>query len=75
VDDGQAHRPAPARTRALTSQSAGIVYDLFHVIAKYGRRQVIDRVHVDRANRLRNDKPARRLVKSSCCLWARNRRT
>ena len=50
---------------------ADIVYDLFHVIAKYGR-QVIDRVRVDQANRLRHDKPARKLVKSSRWLLARN---
>lgn len=40
------------------------VYDLFHGVAKYGR-EVIDRVRVDEANRLRQDRPARRLVKSS----------
>jgi transposase len=51
--------------------NAQIVYDLFHVIAKYGR-QVIDRVRVDEANRLRHDKPARKLVKSSRWLLARN---
>ena len=34
-----------------------VVYDLFHVVAKYGR-EVIDRVRVDEANRLRHDKPA-----------------
>lgn len=48
-----------------------IVYDLFHVVAKYGR-QVIDRVRVDEANRLRHDKPARKLVKTSRWLLARN---
>ncbi len=50
---------------------AKIVYDLFHVVAKYGR-QVIDRVRVDEANRLRHDKPARKLVKSARWLLARN---
>jgi transposase len=50
---------------------AHIVYDLFHVVAKYGR-QVIDRVRVDQANRLRHDKPARKLVKSARWLLARN---
>jgi transposase len=39
--------------------NAQVVYDLFHVIAKYGR-EVIDRVRVDEANRLRGDRPARR---------------
>jgi len=51
---------------------AEIVYDLFHVLAKYGR-EVIDRVRVDEANRLRNDRPARRLIKGSRWLLLRNR--
>ena len=53
---------------------AEIVYDLFHVIAKYGR-EVIDRVRVDEANRLRSDPRGRRVVKSSRWLLLRNRRT
>lgn len=51
---------------------AEIVYDLFHVVAKYGR-EVIDRVRVDEANRLRQDRPARHLVKGSRWLLLRNR--
>jgi transposase len=51
---------------------AQIVYDLFHVVAKYGR-EVIDRVRVDEANRLRGDRPARQLVKGSRWLLLRNR--
>jgi transposase len=51
---------------------AEVVYDLFHVVAKYGR-EVIDRVRVDEANRLRDDKPARRVVKTSRWLQLRNR--
>ena len=51
---------------------ARVVYDLFHVIAKFGR-EVIDRVRVDQANRLREDKPARRAVKRSRWLLLRNR--
>lgn len=51
---------------------AEIVYDLFHVVAKYGR-EVIDRVRVDEANRLRHDRPARHLVKGSRWLLLRNR--
>jgi transposase len=51
---------------------AEIVFDLFHVVAKYGR-EVIDRVRVDEANRLRDDRPARALVKSSRWLLLRNR--
>jgi transposase len=52
--------------------NAEIVYDLFHVVAKYGR-EVIDRVRVDEANRLRGDKRARRLVKGSRWLLLRNK--
>ncbi len=51
---------------------AEIVYDLFHVLAKYGR-EVIDRVRVDEANRLRQDPRARHLVKGSRWLLLRNR--
>lgn len=51
--------------------NAQIVYDLFHVLAKYGR-EVIDRVRVDEANRLRADRPARHLVKGSRWLLLRN---
>ncbi|OZI73988.1 ISL3 family transposase [Bordetella genomosp. 12] len=51
---------------------AEIVYDLFHVVAKYGR-EVIDRVRVDQANQLRQDRPARRVIKSSRWLLLRNR--
>jgi len=52
--------------------NAKVVYDLFHVIAKYGR-EVIDRVRVDEANRLRGDQPARRLVKGARWLLLKNR--
>ena len=51
---------------------ARVVYDLFHVIAKYGR-EVIDRVRVDEANRLRDDRPQRRVVKRARWLLLRNR--
>jgi transposase len=51
---------------------AEVVYDLFHVMAKYGR-EVIDRVRVDQANELREDKPARRAVKRSRWLLLKNR--
>lgn len=52
---------------------AAIVFDLFHVVAKYGR-EVIDRVRVDEANRLRDDRHARRVVKGSRWLLLRDRR-
>jgi transposase len=47
------------------------IYDLFHVVAKYGR-EVIDRVRVDEANRLRHDKPARKVIKQARWLLLRN---
>jgi len=51
---------------------AAIVFDLFHVIAKYGR-EVIDRVRVDRANKLRGDRPHRKIVKGARWLLLKNR--
>ena len=51
---------------------ARIVYDLFHVIAKYGR-EVIDRVRVDEANRHKQNLPLRRVVKRARWLLLRNR--
>ncbi|MYN38932.1 ISL3 family transposase [Duganella sp. FT109W] len=51
---------------------ARVVYDLFHVVAKYGR-EVIDRVRVDEANRLRHDRPQRQVVKRSRWLLLRNK--
>jgi transposase len=55
----------------LHCPQAQIVYDLFHVVAKYGR-EVIDRVRVDEANRLHHDRSARRLVKGARWLLLRN---
>lgn len=52
--------------------NAEVVFDLFHVVAKYGR-EVIDRVRVDEANRLRADKPSRQVVKRARWLLLRNR--
>lgn len=52
--------------------NAAIVFDLFHVIAKYGR-EVIDRVRVDRANELRGQRRERHLVKSARWLLLKNR--
>lgn len=49
-----------------------VVYDLFHVIAKFGR-EVIDRVRVDQANALKADPSARRVIKRSRWLLLRNR--
>ena len=43
---------------------AAIVYDLFHVLANFGRK-VLDRVRVDVANQYRKDPANRRLVKGA----------
>jgi len=52
--------------------NAAIVFDLFHVVAKYGR-EVIDRVRVDRANELRADRRGRQIVKGARWLMLKNR--
>ena len=51
--------------------NANIVYDFFHIKSKYGR-EVIDRVRVDEANRLKDNKPQREVVKGSKWLLLRN---
>jgi transposase len=51
---------------------AVLVYDLFHVVAKYGR-EVIDRVRVDEAHRVRHDTAARKVIKGARWLLLRNR--
>ncbi|MEX1080530.1 MAG: ISL3 family transposase [Halofilum sp. (in: g-proteobacteria)] len=51
--------------------NAAVVYDLFHVVAKFGR-EVIDRVRVDQANALREDPSARCAVKRGRWLLLRN---
>jgi transposase len=53
--------------------NAEIVYDLFHVVAKYGR-EVVDRVRNDEAKRLKNDKTGHKIVKGSRWLLLRNKR-
>jgi len=50
---------------------AQVVYDLFHVIAKFGR-EVIDRVRVDQANQLRDNPTSRQVIKRSRWLLLRN---
>jgi transposase len=54
--------------------NALIVFDLFHVVAKYGR-EVIDRVRVDRANQLRADRSSRKVVKGARWLLLKNRQS
>lgn len=51
---------------------ADIVYDFYHIVSKYGR-EVVDRVRVDEAKRLRNDEETRELIKGSRWLLLRNR--
>lgn len=53
---------------------AEIVYDLFHILAKYGR-EVIDRVRVDQANALRQEPTRRQVVKGARWLLLRNAST
>lgn len=67
-----------AEVRAQCPQAA-IIYDLFHVVAKYGH-EVIDRVRVDEANRLGRAAPEdpvrtaqRRVIKGTRWLLLRNR--
>ncbi len=50
---------------------AKVVYDLFHVVAKFGR-EVVDRVRVDQANQLRDNPKSRRVIKRSRWLLLRN---
>ena len=51
---------------------AEVVYDLFHVVARFGR-DVVDRVRVDQANTLRQQPAARKVIKRSRWLLLRNR--
>jgi len=52
--------------------NAAVVFDLFHVVAKYGR-EVIDRVRVARAGELRADRRGRRVLKGARWLPLKNR--
>ncbi len=51
---------------------AEVVYDLFHVVARFGR-EVVDRVRVDQANELKKQPAARQVIKRSRWLLLRNR--
>ena len=51
---------------------AEVVYDLFHVVARFGR-EVVDRVRIDQANELRKEPRARQIIKRSRWLLLRNR--
>lgn len=69
--------PYAAELRAHCPQAA-LVYDLFHIVATYGRT-VIDRVRVDETNRLAKAagagkiRDARRVIKGARWLLLRNR--
>ncbi|UFS71456.1 ISL3 family transposase [Geomonas sp. RF6] len=52
---------------------AAIVYDLFHVVAKYSR-EVLDKVRNAEADRLKDDKKARKVIRTSRWLLLRNSR-
>lgn len=52
---------------------AAIVYDLFHVVAKYSR-EVLDRVRNAEADRVKDDKKARKVIRTSRWLLLRNSR-
>ena len=62
--------PYEQEVRAQCPQ-AEIVYDLFHVKSKFGR-EVVDRVRVDEANRLKGDKKGRKIVKGARWVLLRN---
>ena len=73
------HGPFADEARACCPNAA-VVYDLFHVVAKYGR-EVIDRVRVDETNRIARaagpNRPRiraqRRVIKGARWLLLRNR--
>ena len=52
--------------------NAEIVYDLFHVLAKYGR-EVVDKVRAQEARRVKNDSPSKNVIKRSKWLLLRNK--
>lgn len=52
--------------------NAEVVYDLFHVMALYAR-EVVDRVRIDEANRLRRDRAARKILKGARWLLLKSR--
>lgn len=51
---------------------AEVVYDMFHVVARFGR-EVVDRVRIDQANALRSAPSQRQVIKQSRWLLLRNR--
>jgi len=65
------HAPFEKEVRAQCPQ-AEIVYDLFHVAAKYGR-EVVDRVRIEQAEKAKADRSDYRMIKGSKWLLLRNR--
>jgi len=55
------------------SPQAAIVYDLFHVVAKYSR-EVVSRVRNAEAKRLKDDQASRKVIQTSRWLLLRNSR-
>lgn len=51
---------------------ARVIYDLFHVVAKFGR-EVVDKVRIQQANQLRHEPRQRQVIKRSRWLLLRNR--
>ena len=66
---------SPAFEREVRAQCphARIIFDLFHVVAKYGK-EVIRRVCVDEAKRLKESNPMRKVIRSANWLLLRKRK-
>ncbi len=54
----------------LVLLKARMVYNLFQMITKFGR-EMIDRIRLDEADQLREDKPTQRTVKRSLLMHTR----
>ena len=65
--------PAFEREVRFQCPHARIVFDLFHVVAKYGK-EVIRRVRVDEAKRLDKSNPMRKVIRSANWLLLRKRK-
>jgi transposase len=65
------HAPYEKEVRAQCP-NVEIVYDLFHVVAKYGR-EVVDRVRIDQTRKVKEDKAAYEVIKGTKWLLLRNR--
>jgi hypothetical protein len=61
---GTVERNEPEEKGVRDCPNAEIVLDQFHVLANFGK-QVLDRIRVNEANRCRDDKAARELIKGA----------